>query len=494
MKPRGWDVALSTAPSEVPVSPKNILDVLIIDDDPLTVEVIKASLAGQGFNLYSAGDAASGIDLVSRRRPAIVLLDLVLPGVVGMEMLDRILAIDSSIDVILVTGYYSTDSAVEAIQKGAYDYMTKPFPMGRLRQKLAKWQSDFRTRQRAADLDSELLQTFQFEGIVGRSPRMLEMFSKIRRVAPHFLTALVTGETGTGKESVAKALHHLSPFSSGPFVVCNCAAIPHDLIDSELFGHVKGSFTGAAQHNQGFVESASGGTLFLDEITEIPLGAQAKLLRLLQNREIQRVGASQPKKIDLRIVAATNRNLRTLVAENKLREDLFYRLSMVEIKLPRLADRREDLSLLQSHFLTQFSALYGKPSLKLTLAAQAAIAAYDWPGNVRELENVIGYCAMVAERELIDAEDLPEEIVNSAAAVGTNPSPKLHQGERLLSLTDAELLHIRRVVEDVGGNRAQAAAILKIGRTTLYRLLAHDKAESHSRSTSSSRFRSATGL
>src|SRR6185312_9306552 len=203
--------------------------------------------------------------------------------------------------------------------------------------------------------DDEVLHTFQFEGIVGRSPLMLEMFSKIKRIAPHFQTALVTGETGTGKELVAKVFHQLGPVPTGPFVICNCAAIAETLFESELFGHVRGSFTGATLDKKGLAETASGGTLFLDEITEIPLSSQAKLLRLLQNREIQRVGASTSKHVDLRIVAATNRDLRSLVAENKLREDLYYRLAMVDVKIPRLADRKEDLALLQRHFLDGFS-------------------------------------------------------------------------------------------------------------------------------------------
>jgi DNA-binding NtrC family response regulator len=450
-------------------------DLLVIDDDLPSIELIANVLEGDSFRMHGASSAAAGLDLIARLRPPIVLLDLILPAITGMELLEQILTIDPGIDVILVTGHYSTDSAVEAIQKGAYDYLTKPLDIERFRQKLAKWLADTQVRQRTSSLDSELLRAFQLEGIVGRSPSMLDVFSKIRRVAPHFQTALVTGESGTGKESAAKALHQLSPCASGPFIICNCAAVPENLFESELFGHVRGAFTGAAMDKQGFAEAASGGTLFLDEITEIPLGVQAKLLRLLQNREIQRVGASRPKQVDVRIVAATNRDLRELVADNKLREDLFYRLSMIEVKLPRLAERREDLPLLQRHFLNRFSARYNKPTLNLTRRAQAVFSQYSWPGNIRELENVLGYASMMTECETIDVRDLPDYLQADA-------SPGLSGDENLMSMRSMELRHLHRVLENVGGNRNKAAGILGISRTTMYRLLEEEKRSRHTAS------------
>ncbi len=445
-------------------SERDTYDIVVIDDDPLAIQLVADVLEGQSFTIHGAADAESGLELVTRHRPPIVMLDLMMPNVTGMELLERILSIDPGIDVILFTGHYSTESAVEAIQKGAYDYLTKPLPANKLREKLRKWLEEAKVREQARKLDDELLHAFQFEGIVGRSPMMLEMFSKIRRIAPHFQTALVTGETGTGKELVAKVFHRLGPRPTGPFVVCNCAAIAESLFESELFGHMRGSFTGAAVDKQGLVEAASGGTLFLDEITEIPLNVQAKLLRLLQNREIQRVGASNSKRIDLRIVAATNRDLRSLVTENKLREDLYYRLAMVEVKIPRLADRKEDLALLQRHFLDVCSARYGKPDINLTRRAQALMASYSWPGNVRELENTLAYCCMMAEENAIDAADLPEQI---RAQV-----PYSSDGEKeLMSMEAMELKHATRVLESVGGNRLRAAEILGISRATLYRLL-----------------------
>jgi len=443
-------------------------DLLVIDDDPSAIQLVAKVLERESFRVHGATSGTAGLDLVARWLPPIVLLDLVLPGIAGMELLEQILAIDRGIDVILVTGHYSTDSAVEAIQKGAYDYLTKPLPIERLRQKLAKWVADRQMRERTFSLDGELLRAFQLEGMVGRSPLMLDAFSKIRRIAPHFQTALVTGESGTGKESAAKALHQLSPCAAGPFVVCNCAAIPEHLFESELFGHTRGAFTGAAQDKQGFVEAASGGTLFLDEITEIPLGAQAKLLRLLQNREIQRVGTSRATQVDVRIVAATNHDLRNLVADNKLREDLYYRLSMIEVRLPRLADRREDLPLLQQHFLSLFSARYNKPPLTLSRRAQAIMSHHSWPGNIRELENVLGYACMIAESESIDVRELPDYL----QSVG--PSSHL-EDEVIMSMKNVELRHLHRVLVHVGGNRNKAAGILGISRTTMYRILEEEK-------------------
>ena len=438
-------------------------DLLVIDDDLVAIELVAAALEGEKFRVHGVTNAQAGLDFIARSKPSIVLLDLVMPGVVGMELLERILEIDPGVDVILFTGHYSTDSAVEAIQKGAYDYLTKPLPIERLREKLNKWLEDAHVRQQTRQLDEQLLQACRLGGIIGHSPLMLDVFSKVRRIAPHFQTALVTGHTGTGKELVAKALHQLRSGDSRPFVVCNCAAIADTLFESELFGHVRGAFTSASQDKQGFAEAANGGTLFLDEITEIPIGIQPKLLRLLQNREIQRVGTSRPKEVDVRIVAATNQDLRAMVKQKQLREDLYYRLSMVEVKLPRLADRKEDLPLLQHHFLKMFSEKYGKSAFNLTRRAQALMAAYSWPGNVRELENVLGYCCMMTDKEMIDVHDLPEHIRHNSLSLDEN--------EELMSMEQMEVKHAFRILGRVGGSRVRAAEILGISRATLYRLI-----------------------
>jgi DNA-binding NtrC family response regulator len=289
-----------------------------------------------GFEVLTASDPDSGWELVRKVHPQIVLLDLVMPGIGGMDLLARIVEWDPGIDVLLLTGHYSTESAVEAIQKGACDYLTKPITPVALRERVEKLLGDALKRRRALQLEGELLETSRFDQMVGRSPQMLEVFARIRRVAPHFRNALVTGGTGTGKELVARALHNLSPFSSGRFAVCNCSALVETLFESELFGHVKGAFTGATQDRVGHFEYASGGTLFLDEIGDMPMSTQSKLLRVLQNQEVQRVGSPSVRKVDVRVVAATNRDLRQEILDKQFREDLYYRLSMVEIKVLRI--------------------------------------------------------------------------------------------------------------------------------------------------------------
>jgi DNA-binding NtrC family response regulator len=370
----------------------------------------------------------------------------------------------------LITAHYSAESAVEAIQKGASDYLTKPLDIDKLRSRIATLLEEAQTRQRTLRLDQELIDAYQFEGMVGRSPLMLEVYARIRRIAPHFRTVLVTGATGTGKELVAKALHRLSPAARGPFVVCNCSALVDNLVESELFGYVRGAFTGATQDKIGMFEHSDGGTIFLDEVGELATGAQAKLLRVIQNRQVQRVGSVTPRNIDVRVIAATHRNLKTMVREGQFREDLYYRLAVVEIPLPVLASRREDLPLLERYFVEKFSKEYNKPIAGLVRRAQTRLATYPWPGNVRELENVIGNACMMADGNLIDIGDLPERLRGPL-------SEDLGGDEKFLSLEELQRRHILRVLEGVGGNKARAAEVLGIGRATIYQLLSRMKIE-----------------
>ncbi len=324
--------------------------------------------------------------------------------------------------------------------------------------------AEARQRHRTLQLDRELLDSYQFEGIVGRSPLMLGVYSRIRRVAPHFRTVLVTGATGTGKELVARALHKRSPFAPGPFAVCNCSAVVETIFESELFGYVKGAFTGATQDKLGYFEYAQGGTLLLDEIGEIPLTTQAKLLRVLQSQEIQRVGSPTVRKTDVRVIAATNRDLRAMMATGQFREDLYYRLSMVEIHLPALADRKEDVPLLERYFVEHFSAQYKKPIRGITRRAQALLARYAWPGNVRELENVLGNACMMTGGKVIDSADLPEHLRCFL--------PELVSGEeKWVSLEEYNRRYALQVLEHTGGNKVRAAEMLGISRATLYRLI-----------------------
>ena len=442
------------------------LRLLAVDDDRVSLAIFKSALAGIGLQIHVAQDAESALAIVRQERPQIVLLDLVLPDVAGFDLLDRILEIDPSTDVLLTTAHYSTESAVEAIQRGASDYLNKPLSIEKLRQRIGTLVADWRRRGRAQRLDEQLLDAYRFEGIIGRSPLMLEVFAKMRRVGPHFQTVLVTGQTGTGKELAAHALHGLSPHCNGQFAVCNCAAIPENLVESELFGHVKGSFTGAHQDKVGLFEYANGGTLFLDEIGELSLAAQAKLLRAIQEQEIQRVGSPTTKKISVKIVAATNNDLNLAVEEKRFREDLFFRLAMVEIHLPPLSERPDDLPLLLNHFVRQYATRYNKTIRGLSRRAETVLARYRWPGNVRELENLVGYACMMADGELIEVEHLPDRVKSASRVdLGGTSTP-------MVTLEIMQRMHARRVLSTLKGNKARAAEVLGISRATLYRLLA----------------------
>jgi len=445
--------------------PPKAVALLAIDDDPQCLALLQAALKRPEVEVITAAEPEAGLEVVRRRRPRMVLVDLMLPGVSGVRVMEQILEIDPAIDVVLMTAHYSTESAVEAIQKGASDYMNKPLALDRLRERVDGLIEEARRRERARRLDDELIDACRFEGIIGRSPLMLEVFSRIGRVAPHFRTVLIAGSSGTGKELAAKALHRLSPVAAGPFIVCNCAAIPENLVESELFGHLRGSFTGATNDKAGVFEAAHGGTLFLDEIGEMPLPTQAKLLRAVQNQEVQRVGSTSVRKVNVRIVAASNRDLRIMVREKTFREDLFFRLCMVEIKLPALADRKEDLPLLLRHFIEQFARLYNKPVEGFTRRAETLLFRYGWPGNIRELQNVVGYGCMMTETARIDLHDLPDSF--SCESPTTQAGPV-----ELVSIDEIQKLHARRVLDYLDGDKVRAAEILGVSRATLYRLLA----------------------
>jgi DNA-binding NtrC family response regulator len=446
------------------------MQLLAIDDDASTLALIARALEQEGIEITTAQDPGAGFEIFLRVRPKIVFLDVVMPSMSGMDLLERMIRVDPAANVILISGHYSTDSAVEAIAKGACDYLTKPLDIQRLRSRVASLAAEAELRERTLTLDRELVQACEFEGIVSRSPLMLEVFTKVRRVAPHFKTALVTGGTGTGKELVARSLHRRSPASSGRFVVCNCTTLVENLAESELFGYAKGAFTGAVHDKTGLFEHADGGVIFLDEIGELSSAMQAKLLRVLQDHEVRRVGSSVSRKVEVRVIAATNRNLSHLIKEGHFREDLYYRLAVVEIDLPLLADRREDLPLLQRYFVERFAAEYRKSISGFTRRAQGRMAAYPWPGNIRELENVIGNACMMAEGMFIDINDLPERLQG-------RPTNQFPLGEGLFSLEEVQRRHVMRVLESVGGNKARAAEILGIGRATIYQLLSRMRLE-----------------
>jgi DNA-binding NtrC family response regulator len=457
----------------MPTVRRPAVSLLIIDDNTGSLELLSSALAQPELEILTASDPEEGLDLVFERHPQIVLTDLVMPHLTGLEVLERIMEFDSSIDVILMTAHYSTESAVEAIQKGACDYLNKPVSIAALRERVGKLIENARKRQRALQLEDEMLENAEFEGIIGNSPLMWDVFSRVRRVAPHYRAVLVTGETGTGKDLIARALHRLSPAAAGRYVVLNCSAVVETLFESELFGHVKGSFTGAAQDKAGLVEHAHGGTLFLDEIGDMPLATQAKLLRVLQNQEVQRVGSLTPHKVDVRVIAVTNRNLRAAIAEKRFREDLYYRISMVEIQVPSLCERREDMPLLERHFVARFAGQYGKKIRGLTPRAQIRLSLHAWPGNVRELENVIGHACMMTQGDTIDVPDLPQYLqsaTDSTAAANDAAS----DGE-VATLEEHERHLIVRALEQADGNQSKAARLLRIGRDALrYKLKKHN--------------------
>ena len=439
------------------------VSLLVIDDNPGSVELLSNALAQPGLEILTASNPTEGLDLFRSRRPQVVLTDLVMPRMSGMEVLERIVEIDPATDVILMSAHYSTESAVEAVKKGASDFLNKPLSINPLRERIGRLVEEVRKRQRALQLEDELRCHSEFEGIVGRSPLMSEMFRRTRRVAPHYRALLITGETGTGKDLIARALHRLSPVASGRYVVLNCSAVVETLFESELFGHVKGSFTGATTDKPGLFEHAHGGTLFLDEIGDMPLATQAKLLRVLQNQEVQRVGALNTRKVDVHVIAATNHNLRAAVAQKRFREDLYYRLAMVEIQAPRLAERKEDLPLLQLHFIAQFAAQYGKQVRGLTHRTQIQLSQHSWPGNVRELENVIGHAVMMTTSDTVDVQDLPPYM---------HPSPEQPKQMAVAAsaggtLAEVEREYILRVLRETDGVVSTAATRLGMPRTTL---------------------------
>jgi DNA-binding NtrC family response regulator len=460
----------------------NRLAIIIIDDNAGSLEMLSAALAQTGIEVYTASDPEEGLELVHQKHPQIVLTDLKMPKLDGLEVLDRIMEFDPAIDVILMTAHYSSESAVEAIRRGASDYWNKPVSISTLRERVGQLVNQSNERKRALALEGELLAASQFQGMIGNSPQMLELFSRVRRVAPHFRTVLITGPTGTGKDLVAQALYKLCP-AKGKFVVLNCSAVVETLFESELFGHVKGAFTGATQDKIGLIEYASGGVLFLDEIGDMPMSTQSKLLRTLQNQEVQRVGSLATKHVDLRVIAATHHDLPAAIAERQFREDLYYRLSMVEIQTPRLAERPEDIPLLTRHFISKFSQLYGKSIRGLTHRAQIALARHAWPGNVRELENAIGHAAMMAMGDTIDVSDLPAHVrgLYSAPARGAEIGAThhgaplgVHPGDDSQSLDAHERLLLVDAMQRSNGNQSQAARLLRIGRDALrYKLKKH---------------------
>ncbi len=437
--------------------------ILVVDDDPGVRESFRLILEDH-YDVVDVPDGPSALDVVRASPMDLVLLDIRLPGMDGIEVLERIKAIDERVEVILVTAVKTVRTAVAAMKLGAFDYLTKPFEEDELLS-LASRALERRTLEReVALLRSELARTHDLDEIVGQHPVMEKLHGLIAQVARTSTTVLITGESGTGKELVARAIHRHGPRREGPFVAVNPAAIVESLIESELFGHERGAFTGAHQRKLGKFELAQGGTLFLDEIGTLRAELQIKLLRVLQEREIERVGGTRSIKIDVRVIAATNTNLKDAVSRGTFREDLYYRLNVVPIVVPPLRERAQDVPLLAEHFLRRDTRDFNKHIEGLSPEAVAALRAYRWPGNVRELENVIERCVVLAEGPVIQLNDLPLDVLLPQQATRVRAAEALPLNE---ATDQFERQIVLRVLERVGWNLTEAGRILAIHRNSL---------------------------
>jgi len=447
---------------------------LIVDDDPAVIGVIERFARGRGFDVIGRPGRFGILEELPSLKPDAALVDLRMSDIGGIEILRAIRDIHPTCQVVLMTGQPSVDSAIEAVKLGALDYVGKPFDFERLGGLLDTVRYSMDRRERLLEADSELASRFEFYGMIGRSPVMQELFDTIRRLAPHVRTALVTGETGTGKELVARALHKLGSRRDKRFVAFNCSAIAETLFESEFFGHVRGAFTGATDPKAGLFEHADAGTLFLDEIGEMPLAMQPKLLRAVEYGEVKRVGSSDSKRVDVRVIAATNRQLSTEVAAGRFRQDLFYRLNIVEFRLPALREHRDDITFLTAAFVKEFSKRLGKTISGVTPGAERLLQNAPWPGNVRELRNVLERACistdgrLLTERDILSALGGGHAVVQAAVAAQALANDAASPGPSLAEVTRDR---IEQVLQQVGGNRSAAARLLGISRRALYRRL-----------------------
>jgi DNA-binding NtrC family response regulator len=451
--------------------------VVVIDDEQGILDVVSRFAQRAGYEAITCSNGRDGIAQLQTRKADLVMVDLRMPDVGGLDVLRAIREIDPRCQAVLMTGYASVDTAVEAIKLGASDYLSKPLDFARLDQLLAGVRDDLERRRNLLSIDGDVARRLEFCGMIGRGPVMQELFGMIRRLAPHVRTALVTGETGSGKELVARGLHLMGPRRDRRFVTVNCSAVVETLFESELFGHVRGAFTGATENKPGLFELADTGTLFLDEIGELPMTVQAKLLRVLELGEIHRVGSLEPRRVNVHVVAATNRDLRAEVAGGRFRSDLYYRLNIVEVKLPALRDRREDIPYLTAAFMREMSERLQKPLVGLTPGAERLLGAAAWEGNVRELRNVIERACIMADGDFITERELAlsmPPVSYPAPDVTATPAARQHHAEAQPAddlLVTVEREHIQRALLRAHGNKKAAARMLGLSRRALYRRL-----------------------
>ena len=443
-------------------SPNEKERILLVDDAPDTVEILQRNLQSKGYQVFTAPGVAEAILILNQTPVELVITDLKMPKVSGLELVKHVRGNFKNTEVMMITGYPSIDSAIDAVKSGAEDYLPKPFTDEELYAAVERSLDKLRLR-RAAQAPA-FRSPIAPHGLLGESRAIQRVFTAIAKCAPTAATVLITGESGTGKELVARAIHYGSPRASAPFVPVNCAAIPEGLLESELFGYVKGAFTGAGETRAGFFQTADGGTIFFDEISATSLSMQVKLLRVLQDREVCMVGSSRSRVVDIRVVAATNKDLPGLVRKEAFREDLYFRLNVLAIDLPPLRERGDDVLMLVQHFSSLFAAESGKPIPRFSDQALQVLRDYRWPGNVRELENVVQRLMVMTEGDLVDVPDLPSLMRFSA----------LGRGGFDRTLAEVEAEYIRNVLASVDGNRTRAAEILGIDRKTL-----REKLKSH---------------
>ena len=435
---------------------KNKAKILVVDDEAIIRDSLREWLNDAGYEVLTAENGPQALQTIQRQEPRIVIADLVMPGMDGIELMKRAKEISPDIEVIITTAYGSIPTAITAIREGAYDYIQKPFCPERTEILIEKLVERQRLIEENLSLHQKLEERYRFENIIAKSPRMQQVIEAIKVVATSNATVLITGETGTGKELVARAIHSQSPRRGKPFVAVSCAALPESLLESELFGHEKGSFTGAYAQKKGKFEFANRGTLFLDEIGEMSANIQVHLLRVLEEKEFSRVGGNELTKVDVRVISATNREIKEAVTKGQFREDLYYRLNVVNIELPPLRERREDIPLLAQHFLKKFALENNKEISGFSAEATDFLLRYDWPGNVRELENAIERAVILTQKPVIGIDDLPQQTL---AARSITLEKNLRQVEKN---------HIMNVVAQTRGNYTEAAKALGISRMTLY--------------------------
>ena len=442
---------------------------LIVDDDSTHRTMLRTLIGGWGYDVVEADDGSTAIEAVQKRPFDLVLMDVRMLKVSGLEALEEIKAFNPAIPVTIMTAYSSVETAVGALKKGAYDYLTKPLDFDKLRLTIERAMEHTRLKEENRILKENLGKHFDMQNIVGRSPAMVRLMETVAHVARSEATVMITGASGTGKELIAGMIHFNSPRKEGPFVKINCAAITETLLESELFGHEKGAFTGADRRKEGRFIQAHQGSLFLDEVSEMPLTMQVKLLRVLQERELTRVGGEDVIQVDVRVITATNRDLVDLKRKGLFREDLYYRLNVVSLEIPPLSERRDDIPLLAQHFLGMFSAKNNKEIKGFTPRAMDRLIRHDWPGNVRELMNAVERGVVLTRTDYLDVQDFA--IMQNASQSSAEAAPVFDGKENSLSLEAVEKAAVLRMLESTDGNKSQAARRLGITRKTLHKKL-----------------------